>query len=72
MIDFLLSNDLSSAQKTAMKNILLSNQGADHYWSDAWFAYLADPLNAVKEEAVRSRLKSLIIYITRLAEYQLA
>jgi uncharacterized protein (DUF1800 family) len=72
MIDFLLSNDLSTAQKTAMKNILLSNQGADHYWSDAWNAYLADPLNTVKEEMVRVRLKSLIIYITRLAEYQLA
>jgi uncharacterized protein (DUF1800 family) len=72
MIDFLLTHDLTLQQKTAMKNILLSNQAADHYWSDAWNAYLADPLNPIKEEAVRVRLKALIVYITRLAEYQLA
>ena len=71
-IDFLLPNDVSPTQKLAMKNILLSNQAADHYWSDAWNAYLADPLNMVKEEAVRVRLKALFIYITRMAEYQLA
>ncbi len=72
MIDFLLTTDLTAPQKLAMKNILLSNQAADHYWSDAWNAYMADPLNPVKEEAVRIRLKTLFVYITRLAEYQLA
>lgn len=70
-INYLLPLDLSQAQKDYMKSILLSNQSADFYWSNAWNAYIANPSDTMAENVVRTRLDTLINYITSLEEYQL-
>jgi hypothetical protein len=68
---YLLPREVSVTQKNYMKSILLSNQASDHYWTDAWNAYIASPGNPVLEGQVRDRLDSLISYITGIEEYQL-
>ena len=70
-IRYLLPQDLSQTQKDYMKSILLSNQIGDYYWSNAWFAYIANPSDPMAESTVRTRLDNLINYITSLEEYQL-
>jgi hypothetical protein len=69
-INYLLPKDLSTNQKAYMKSILLSNQAQDHYWINAWQAYVANP-NAANTSIVQTRLETLIDYITSLEEYQL-
>ncbi|MFM9909973.1 MAG: DUF1800 family protein [Chitinophagaceae bacterium] len=70
-INYLLPQDLSQTQKDYMKSILLSNQSADFYWSNAWNAYIGNPADTMAENIVRTRLDTLINYITSLEEYQL-
>lgn len=70
-INYLLPQDLSQAQKDYMKSILLSNQIGDYYWSNAWNAYIANPNDVMAENVVRTRLDTLLNYITSLEEYQL-
>jgi uncharacterized protein (DUF1800 family) len=67
---YLLPQDLSADQTTFMLNILLK-EGQDHYWTDAWNAYLANPTDTIAMGVVHDRLQALIIYITNLEEYQL-
>ena len=63
--------DLSSASKTALKKqILLSNQDQDYYWTNAWNAYISNPNNA-NYQVVYTRLRDLYKYLMDLAEYQL-
>jgi Protein of unknown function (DUF1800) len=69
-IKYLLPKDLSDNQKTFMKNILLSNQVSDFYWTNAWNAYASAP-TAANEATVRTRLDALVNYITSLEEYYL-
>lgn len=59
------------SKQTIKQQILLSNQVADHYWTDAWNAYLASP-NAMNYSIVNTRLKALLQYLMNLAEYQLS
>lgn len=54
------------------KDILLSGQAQDHYWTDAWDAYIASPNNTMTMTTVRTRLRNLFQYLMNLAEYQLA
>jgi Protein of unknown function (DUF1800) len=68
---YLLPKDVSSSQKTFMKSILLSNQAQDHYWTDAWTAYVANPGDPVAAGTVKDRLENLLNYITSMEEYQL-
>lgn len=70
-INYLLPLDLSQTQKDYMKTILLSNQSADYYWSNAWNAYIGNPSDVMLENVVRTRLDTLVNYITSLEEYQL-
>lgn len=64
---------LSAASKQAIKEqILLSNQTQDYYWSNAWNAYIANPLDTASFNIVNNRLKSLYQYLMNLAEYQLS
>ncbi len=64
---------LSVTTKQSIKQqILLSNQTQDHYWTDAWSLYLANPANTTNYNIVNSRLKTLYQYLTSLAEYQLS
>jgi hypothetical protein len=63
--------DLSPASKTALKNqILLSNQAQDYYWTNAWTAYINNPI-AANYQVVYTRLRDLYKYLMDLAEYQL-
>ncbi len=64
-------NDLGATQTAFLKNILLSGQAQDHYWSDAWDNYLADTTNVTNKTIVESRLRLMYAYIMDLAEYQL-
>jgi hypothetical protein len=54
------------------KTILLSGQDQDYYWSNAWFAYIANPADAMAYQIVFQRLRGLYKYFMDLSEYQLA
>ena len=63
--------DLSATSKAALKKqILLSNQDQDYYWSNAWTAYISNPVQA-NYQVVYTRLRDLYKYFMNLAEYQL-
>lgn len=64
-------NDIGPTQTAFLKNILLSNQTQDYYWTDAWNLYLADTSNQANKTIVESRLRSMYLYMMNLAEYQL-
>jgi uncharacterized protein (DUF1800 family) len=64
---------VSNASKNTIKtNILLSGQTADYYWTNAWFAYTANPTDTMAYQTVYIRLRDLYRYFMNLAEYQLA
>ena len=67
----LLPLDTSDNLKKQLKSILLSNQSSDHYWTDAWLAYLLSPTDKTKMSIVSTRLQSMLKYIMNLAEFQL-
>ena len=72
-INYLFRLPLSLASKNQLKtDILLSGQTQDHYWTDAWLAYIANPNDATNATIVKNRLRDLYQYFMRLAEYQLA
>ncbi|AWG20678.1 hypothetical protein FFWV33_03545 [Flavobacterium faecale] len=71
-IAYLLPIDLSLEQKNVIKTqSLLSNQTTNNYWTAAWNLYLSNPTNTTNKNTVKSRLKTLLVTITQLAEYQL-
>jgi uncharacterized protein (DUF1800 family) len=64
--------DISQATKDKIrKDTLLSGQSADHYWTDAWNDYKADPTNMAKKNIVVIRLKALMELLMQSSEYQL-
>ena len=71
-IQYLLPVNLSIAQQASLKGqTLLSGQTTDGYWTSAWLSYLNAPTNAGNLNIVTSRLKSLLLSIVQLAEFQL-
>ena len=64
--------DPSQTLKDYLKSFLLSGQAQDHYWTDAWDDYLADPTNTMYYGIVESRLQGMYQYLMNLAEYQLS
>ena len=63
---------LSAASlQTIKRQILLSNQDQDYYWSNAWNAHIAFPSDTAAYQIVNTRLQTLIKYLMNLAEYQL-
>ena len=62
---------VSLLKKTFLKSILLSGQFSDHYWTDAWNAYINNPNDPMAFQTVWFRLASMHKYIMNLAEYQL-
>jgi uncharacterized protein (DUF1800 family) len=71
-IAYLLPIDLSATQKEQIKiQSLLSNQTTNSYWTTAWSLYLSNTANITYKNSVKSRLKSLLVTLTQLAEYQL-
>lgn len=53
-----------------LKNILLSDQSEDRYWTNAWVRYMNDP-NERNTAVVKERLTALYKYMILLPEYQL-
>ncbi|SHG63130.1 Protein of unknown function [Flavobacterium micromati] len=71
-VTFLLPIDLSAIQRNEIKTqTLLSNQTTNNYWTSAWSLYLSDTSNTTNKNSVKTRLKSLLVTLTQLAEYQL-
>lgn len=62
---------VSPLKKIVLKNILLSGQASDYYWTDAWNNYINNPTDPMAFQTVWFRLASLHKYIMNLAEYQL-
>ena len=70
-VELLLGIGVSQTKKDSLKAILLSNQTSNYYWTQAWNNYVATP-NTTNANIVTSRLKDLLMSITRLAEHQLS
>jgi uncharacterized protein (DUF1800 family) len=62
---------ISVLKKFYLKSILLSGQLSDHYWTDAWNAYVNNPTDPMAVQTVWFRLATMHKYIMNLAEYQL-
>ncbi|HYF31819.1 MAG TPA: DUF1800 domain-containing protein [Chitinophagaceae bacterium] len=72
-LEILYMVPLSDANKEAIKrNILLSGQDQDYYWSNTWYAYIAGPNDNMAYQMVYTRLRDLYKYLMNLPEYQLA
>lgn len=73
LTSYLYRIDLSDTSKTQLKrDILLSGQTSDHYWTDAWNLYISNPGNTANTTTVRNKIRDLLKYLLNLAEYQLA
>ncbi len=77
LLDQLLASiyriDLSAASRAQLKkDILLSGQTSDYYWSDAWDLFIANPANTANTTSVKNKIRDLIKYLMNLAEYQLS
>jgi uncharacterized protein (DUF1800 family) len=72
-LDLLYMIDVSQATKDYLKKeVLLSGQSTDAYWTTAWNNYVGDPNNTMYKNTVLARLKALYKYIMDLSEYQLS
>jgi uncharacterized protein (DUF1800 family) len=72
-IKYLLTLPLTQASRDQIKrDILLSGQTTDSYWTTAWTTFVTTPGNAANTTIVKTRLASLYQYLMRLAEYQLS
>jgi hypothetical protein len=72
-IIYLFRLPLTQASRDQLKkDILLSGQTSDFYWTNAWTAYIANPNDMTNANIVKTRLKDLYQYLMKLAEYQLA
>ncbi|MEP6710926.1 MAG: DUF1800 domain-containing protein [Ferruginibacter sp.] len=63
---------LQSSKDQLKKDILLTGQVNDNYWTGAWTAYIANPNDTTNANIVKTRLRELFQYLMKLAEYQLA
>lgn len=72
-VTYLLRIPLSQASMDQLKkDIILSGQVSDFYWTNAWTAYIATPNDMANTTIVRNKLRDLYQYLMKLAEYQLA
>ncbi|MCX6290803.1 MAG: DUF1800 domain-containing protein [Bacteroidetes bacterium] len=72
VIDRHYSEDVSNTVKSYLKNILLSGQASNSYWTNAWNDYLGSPTNMTYYNIVLTRLQAMYKYIMDLSEYQLS
>ncbi len=54
------------------RDILLTGQTNDYYWTNAWNAYIANPSNTMAYQTVYTRLSELYQYLLALPEYHLS
>jgi uncharacterized protein (DUF1800 family) len=72
MVNHLLPLGISAAHKAQIKkDILLSGQTSDYYWTNAWDTYISSPGNVTNIKYVTTALTKLITYLVDLSEYQL-
>ena len=71
VLEHLYAIETTDNLKKQLKNILLSNQDQDHYWTDAWVAYKFSPTDKTKLSIVTTRLQTMLKYVMNLSEFQL-
>ena len=72
-LKYLYRISISSTLKAQIKkDILLSGQVTDAYWTDAWLMYVANPTNLANATIVKNKLRDLYKYFMNLSEYQLS
>lgn len=70
--ELFISTEIDQATKDNLKKqILLSGQVSDRYWTDAWANYQTVQ-NTINFNLVNNRLKALLKYIMNLPDYQLS
>ncbi len=62
---------MTEEEKKDYKDILLSGQQSDYYWTNAWNNYIADPNDQAAKQIVYSRLQSFFVLLFQLAEYHM-
>ena len=68
----LLGVDISPTHKNQIKkDILLSGQTDDYYWTNAWDTYVNTPNLTTNTNYINTALVNLLKYIINLPEYQL-
>jgi len=72
VIDRHYSEDVSQTVKDYLKNILLSGQISNSYWTSAWNDYITTPTNMSYYNIVLTRLQAMFKYLMDLSEYQLS
>lgn len=72
VLQFIFQIELSQTSRDQLKkDFLLSGQDQDYYWTNAWNAYIFNPITT-NFNIVNTRLRGLYKYFMNLAEYQLA
>ncbi len=66
-----LGYPMSDREKEDYKDILLSGQQSDYYWTNAWNNYIADPNDQVARQVVFTRLQSFFQLLFHLAEFHM-
>jgi hypothetical protein len=61
---------LTASQKAFLKGVLLPGL-PDYEWQAEWGAYVADPTNTTKLNAVKGKLKALLAFMMEMPEFQL-
>ncbi len=70
LVDVLLGMEVSQKFKDSVKkDILLSGQSTDAYWTEIWDERATDPTSKTQ---VNTRLQNLLVYFATLAEYHLS
>ncbi|RZS97442.1 DUF1800 domain-containing protein [Cecembia calidifontis] len=67
----LLGVDLGTVQFEQVKQVLLSGQEQDYYWTGAWLTYKANPNNALARTTVLNRLNPAFQILLQMAETHL-
>ena len=71
--EILFATDLSKVQKDFLIDQVLITGGNPRYdWTLEWNEFLRTPTNAVRRASVKMKLDSLVLYMLRMAEYQVA
>ena len=72
-LEVLYRIQLSETTKQQLKkDILLTGQTNDYYWTNAWNAYIANPSDMAAYQTILSRLNELYKYLLALPEYHLS
>ena len=73
LLNLMLRLPLSASSKLQLKkDILLSGQANDNYWTLAWQQFITNPADMANTLTVKNRVRELLKYLMNLAEYQLA